>query len=177
MSSMQRITSFAQGIIMLIGAAVFIANPESGCYLIAVLLAVSLILMGVRQLVYYFTMARFMVGGKLILFIGVFLLDVGSFSLTVVDESRYTVLLYLIVWHGFLALVKVLRALEAKRNKAASWRLNALNGAINLLIALSSIACMHNLNMLSYLYSFGLICSGVMHIATSFRKTSIVFIQ
>ena len=177
MSSMQRINSFVQGLIMLIGAAIFIANPESGCYLIAVILGLSLILMGVRELVYYFTMARFMVGGKILLFIGIFLLDVGSFSMTVLDESRYTVLLYLIAWHGFMALIKVLRAIEAKRNKASSWRMNALNGALNLLIALSSLACIHNLTMLSYLYSFGLICSGVMRIASSFRKTSIVYIQ
>ena len=177
MSSMQRISSFVQGVIMLICAAIFIAKPEDGCYVIALLLALSLILSGVRELVYYFTMARHMVGGKMILFIGVFLVDVGSFSLTVIDESRFTVLLYLFAWYAFSGVVKILRALEAKRNNASSWRMNALSGVLNLLIALSSTTCINSPDKLSYLYSFGLICSGIVKIASSFRRTSIVYIQ
>jgi uncharacterized membrane protein HdeD (DUF308 family) len=70
-----------------------------------------------------------------------------------------------------------LRALEAKRNNASSWRMNALSGVLNLLIALSSTTCINSPDKLSYLYSFGLICSGIVKIASSFRRTSIVYIQ
>ena len=177
MSRLQKAVYAFTGFVMIIFGLLMYLTEGTGYLIILLVLEFALMIFGLQQLIYYFTMARFMVGGKILLFIGIFLLDVGSFSMTVLDESRYTVLLYLIAWHGFIALVKVLRAIEAKRNKASSWRMNALNGALNLLIALSSLACIHNLTMLSYLYSFGLICSGVMRIASSFRKTSIVYIQ
>ena len=53
---------------------------EDGFKLVCMLMSLSLILFGVRNLLFYFTMARHMVNGKAILYVGVIGLDFGIFS-------------------------------------------------------------------------------------------------
>ena len=117
MSNFQRVQNIVIGLSMLISAAVLILFPEGGCVYIMLFLAASLILRGISELIYYFTMARYMVGGKLILFIGAVFFDFGFFTLTLSDESNLFVLAYLLGFHAFAGLVNVLRALEARRYK------------------------------------------------------------
>ena len=60
----------------MIAVAILLARyPENGFIMIAAILAISMITIGVRYLYYYATMARHMVGGKAILFLGVIILD------------------------------------------------------------------------------------------------------
>ena len=80
MSKFQRFQNIVIGLSMLISAAILILLPEGGCLYIMLFLAASLILRGISELIYYFTMARYMVGGKLILFIGAVFFDFGFFT-------------------------------------------------------------------------------------------------
>ena len=128
MSKFQRVQNIVIGLCMLISAAVLILLPEGGCLYIMLFLAASLILRGISELIYYFTMAKYMVGGKLILFIGAVFFDFGFFTLSLSDESKLFVLAYLLGFHAFAGLVNVLRALEAKRYKSTSWRINMAQG-------------------------------------------------
>ena len=114
MSRLQRIGVFISGLLMLLGAAVLILDVEDGLMFITTVLAVSLFVMGIRFSVYFLTMARHMVGGKAMLFAGVFLLDFGFFTSTMFDESRLMIILYLAGWHAFSGLVSLLRARSAK---------------------------------------------------------------
>ena len=76
--------------------------PERGYQLAALIISVSFTISGLRTLIYYFTMSRFMVGGKRILFRGLILLDLGLFTSTFVDRSK----IYLIsLLNTMLALV------------------------------------------------------------------------
>ena len=105
MSKFQRFQNIVIGLSMLISAAILILLPEGGCLYIMLFLAASLILRGISELIYYFTMARYMVGGKLILFIGAVFFDFGFFTLTLSDESKLFVLAYLLGFHAFAGLV------------------------------------------------------------------------
>lgn len=176
MSKMQRVSNVIAGIGLLLGALIIFALDD-GCRLIAAVLALSLILRGMRELIYYFSMARHMVGGKSILLIGVFLFDFGIFTLTLVDEKRLIVMLYLATWHAFSGLVAILRAFEARRYKAASWKMNALRGFGGILTAAACFIFRHDSTVLMAVYSIGLVYAGVMRIASAFRRTAVVYIQ
>ena len=62
MSYGQRIRSFMAGIGMLLAVLILLLAGNNGVSLIVLILAFSLILRGVRSLIYYLSMARFMVG-------------------------------------------------------------------------------------------------------------------
>ena len=177
MSRLERIKDVVVGLLMLLGGLILFLFPDNGCYIIAAILAISLFLAGIRQLYYYFTMARHMVGGLAMLLIGVFLLDFAAFTATIIDESRLMVLLYLVGWYGFAGLVSLLRALEARRLKASSWKLKAATGAINILSALGCFLLLGQQEYLVILYSLGLIYTAAVKIISAFRKTASVYIQ
>ena len=177
MSKFQRVQNIVIGLSMLISAAVLILLPEGGCLYIMLFLAASLILRGISELIYYFTMAKYMVGGKLILFIGAVFFDFGFFTLSLSDESKLFVLAYLLGFHAFAGLVNVLRALEAKRYKSTSWRINMAQGVASILTALICMIFYRNETLLVYCYCAGMIYSAALRIYSAFRRTAVVYIQ
>lgn len=177
MSRFQRVRAALEGICMLIGVAILLLAPEGSTLVIMLVLAISLVLRGISELIHYFTMARFMVGGKLILFIGCAFFDLGIFTVSFADESSLLVILYLLGFHAFAGLVNILRAIEAKRYKSGVWVLNAAQGAVSILIALASFLFAGNEVVLVYLYCAGLSYNACLRIATAFRKTQAVYIQ
>ena len=68
MNSIQRIKKVLSGLGMLLGSIILVLEPEDGYYVVAILLSLSMLMSGVKSLIYYFTMARNMVGGKSILY-------------------------------------------------------------------------------------------------------------
>ena len=132
MSYLQRVKSFMEGVGMLLAILILMLSDESGVSWVVFILAISLILKGIRSLVYYFMMARFMVGGLTALFAGAFLIDFGILSISLADEARIYIFLYLAGWNAFSGLISLLRAWESYRNKGRSWILNTLYGIVNI---------------------------------------------
>lgn len=177
MSRFQRVRAALEGIFMLLGAAILLLAPEGSTTVIMLVLAISLVLRGISELIYYFTMARFMVGGKLILFIGCAFFDLGIFTLSFYDESKLLVIVYLLGFHAFAGLVNILRAIEAKRYKSGTWIFNALQGGVSILIAAASFLFAGNEVVLVYLYCAGLGYNACMRLAAAFKRTQAVYIQ
>ena len=99
MNSLQKFGSVASGVLMLITGLILVFMPDDGTFYVALILAITLFLIGMRLLIYYFTMARRMVGGRSVLLLGIFLLDFCAFTVTILDEPRVIVILYLVGWH------------------------------------------------------------------------------
>ena len=177
MSRIQRIQSIGTGLFMLIAVLIICFMSTNGPELILIILAVSLILQGLRSLVYYFSMSRFMVGGVASLLIGVFFVELGIFSLSLTDDSKVLMLLYLAGWNAISGVRAILRAREERKYKASSWKRNAAYGAVSMLIAISCFILNNRPAELSVLYCVGLGYSGVMKIVDGFRRTEIVYIQ
>ncbi len=177
MTKYQRAESFIVGMIMLLSGAVMLYFPEEGFYCIAAILGVSLVLKGVQSLVYYFAMARFMVGGKAILFTGVMILDFGIFTFSMVDEPKIYILVYLIAFHGFSAVVNLLKGVREKYSHTGSWKIDLSQGTGNLLIILVCFLFRQSQALLVFLYCGGLFYSGTLRILSALRKNDIVFIQ
>ena len=124
MTSMQRVRSILAGLFMIIGGLLMINDPEDGYVVITFIMGVTLLIRGIQNIVYYFTFARHMVGGRTMRAIGIVLLDLGAFTLTLTDVPKIYVILYLLVLHLFTGVIDVMHALETKRQGSQHWRLN-----------------------------------------------------
>ena len=78
----QRIRTVLESLMMLLCVAGLLVVQEEGYRIIALILSVVLIVNGIRYLIFYFSMARNMVDGKLTLFYGIISLDLGMFAYT-----------------------------------------------------------------------------------------------
>lgn len=177
MTKRQRLYNFIAGIGMLALAVILELQPELGCDLIVGILCVSLLLHGIRQIVYYFSMARFMVGGKRILHRGILFLDIGIFTVAIAAIPRTYVLLYLLGYNLFVGVVEILRALEARKLHQHSHKLKLVQGILNVLLALVGLFFMKSESLMISLYCTGLVTSALERIGNSFKKTAIVYIQ
>lgn len=177
MSGGQRIKNVLIGILIILGAVILIAFPEEGIIITASILSLSLFVYGIKTLIYYITMTRHMVGGRIMLYLAVVVLDLGMFTMMLTNIPKMYIALYLVVVYAFSGAIDILRALEAKKYQAPSWRFSLISGIINVVIAILCIVFIGSTNMIVYLYSAGLIYSAIARIITAFRKTAIVYIQ
>lgn len=177
MSTGQRVTNVLSGLLMILLGVWMIFSPKMTFSVVAAILSISLTVYGVRYLFFYFTMARHMVGGKLMLFVGIIVLDLGAFTATLVDTPRIYIILYLLGVHAFTGVIDILRALEAKSYGGSTWKLSVVNGAVEILIALTCAVFLKSDEVLICIYAAGLIYSALVRIASAFRRTAIVYIQ
>lgn len=177
MNHWQRIKSIVSGLFMLLAVLVILISDEGVTAWIVLALAYTLILKGLNMLLYYFTMARHMVGGLASLLAGVLLIDFGVLSVSFSDEPLSYMFLYLAGWNAFSGLIALLRALEARRNGGRSWKFNTLYGVINISVALACLVYRDKPEILCQVYCLGLGYSGIVRIVNGFRRTEIVYIQ
>ena len=177
MSGGQRIKNVLIGILIILGAVILIAFPEEGIIITASILSLSLFVYGIKTLIYYITMTRHMVGGRIMLYLAVVVLDLGMFTMMLTNIPKMYIALYLVVVYAFSGAIDIMRALEARKYQAPSWRFSLISGIINVVIAILCIVFIGSTNMIVYLYSAGLIYSAIVRIITAFRKTAIVYIQ
>ena len=179
MSKFQRILNIVSGLFFLGCGMLMLISPNKGYYFVALILSLSLILWGIRLLVYYVTMARYMVGGKFILFFGLIILDCGLFTVTLASVPPMYVVLYLLVVHAFGGLVDILRGNEARRLEAPKWQRSIAFGAINIIIALVALGCgilRNSPDVVVVIYGLGMIYSAFGRIISAFRRTEIIYI-
>ncbi len=178
MTVTQRIKKILFGFLMLLAAIAFLIMPEDGTYSIIIgVLALGLAIRGIKDIVFYFTMARHMVGGKMILFQGVVVLDFALFTGSLHDVPKIYILLYLIAIHAFSGAVEILRAMEARRTVAGPWKMKMGHGLINLALALSCLIFIQSTSTAVIIYSVGLIYSAIVRIISGFRRTAFVVIE
>lgn len=180
MSKIQRTKEVLAGLCMLLGALIMFLFPEDSYILIAFFLSVSLILSGIRALVYYFSMARHMVGGQTMLYKGLIILDLGLFTWTLTDIPQLYVILYLLICHAFAGAVDIMRAMESRRFDSPTWKGNMISGLVNISVATVSVIFgffVHSPDSIIYIYSACLVYSAFVRIVSAFRKTAIIYIQ
>ena len=144
---------------------------------VILLLTLGLAIQGLKDIIFYFTMARHMAGGKLILVQGVIILDFALLTGSLSDVPKIYILLYLIAIHAFSGMIEILRAMEARRSVSGPWKLKFSHGIINMILALSCFIFIRQTNTALVIYSIGLLYSGLMRIGSVFRKTTYVMIN
>lgn len=170
-----KIVSF--GIIQFFLGIIMLAYPDYGYRVVLLIIGLYLMITGYQNLFYYFSMARFMVDGRIILVKSVILLDFGFLAGSLTDVPRIYILIYLMIMHTFTGIVEILRSLEEKQYGSKSWRLKLIHGIINLSIVILCIVFIANNNTVVIIFSTGLIYSSIIRIITGFRKSSFLYVQ
>ncbi len=178
MTTIQRLFSVLFGILTIIMAFILMASDDDSTKAIMMLIGAGLTAVGIRNIIYFFTMARFMVGGKLCLYKGMVIMNLGLFTLSVIETLPNTyMILYLVVVHGFTGLVEVLRAFEAREYGNKRWKMKMAHGIVDLGMAALCLILIHNTSIAVTVYCVGLIYSSILRIISAFSKTTIVYIQ
>ena len=159
-------------------AIILIFYRSDDTYMIIVaILSLGLAIAGIKDIVFYFTMARHMVGGKMILIQGVIIFDFAIITGSLANVHKIYILLYLIGVHAFSGVVEVLRAMEARRTVDGPWKLKFSHGIVNLLLATACFVFIRQSDTALIIYSVGLMYSAAIRLYSAFCKTAFVVIQ
>lgn len=180
MSRFQRIRSFITGSIFLLFSLLLLFLPKDSYGTITLIIAYILLFYGARQLIYYLWMARHMVGGKIILYEAIIILDLGLFTYSLYDDNSLTILIFLLIIYAFTGLVDILRAFEEKKNGSRRWVRKLIAGSAMVIFAAALVVLalvMKNTLILKYGFCLSGIYVACRRIASAFKKTAIVYIQ
>ena len=175
MRNIARIKNVVFALILIAFAVILLTMPQFGPMLILLVLGALMILSGIRSLIYYFTMAKNMVGGKKTLYHSIFIIDVGAFLMAGYSGSEQLILLYLM---GLLAIsggIDLIRALESKK-EGAPWKLRFISALIAFVLLIASILSMSNKQLVVYIFCIGLLYNAITRIISAFRKTAVIYI-
>ena len=178
MTAFQRIKKILFSFLMFSVALFFILFPSDKAYMIVVaILTFGLAVAGIKDIMFYFSMAKHMVGGKMILIQGVIILDFAIITGSLANVPKIYILLYLIGVHAFSGVVEVLRAMEARRAVDGPWKMKFSHGIVNLILALACLIFIRQSNTALIIYSLGLMYSAVVRLFDAFGKTTFVVIK
>ena len=163
--------------LILLGAIVLVLFPEDAIEIIASALMIMLLVIGVHYMIFYATLARFMVGGRMIFYIGLIVLDLAIFSGTLLSKSDRYILLYLIGMNAFYGVVQLLHALQDKKFASKEWKFKFLNAMINLLTSLCCIIFIRSGNIVVYIFAAGLVHTALTNLVSVLRNEEAVVIQ
>ena len=173
MTAVGRVTKILTALFSILFAVLMIRDPEDGYALVVPILGITLLVYGIRLLVYYFSMARFMVDGRMVFYKGIILLDLGLFTGLIAEIPMVYGMIYLVGGLVVSGVLDVMRAFEAKKLEG-SWKRTLVIGILKILIIIPSLMFMDSLKVLVYIYCFGLINTAVGNIISAFRKTYMV---
>jgi len=177
MGKLKRVWNVISGIVVILFAVLAMLIPAEAFILIALIAATLLLIRGCRYIIYYLTMAQHMVGGKIILFYGIFMFDLGVFAMTIYSEAKAVILIYLTAGHAISGVIDIVRSIRNRKDGYSSWRTDMIQGIGNILIALICVIFVGSIDILVYVYCLGLIYLAVIRIIRAFRKSAIVYIQ
>ena len=175
MRKLTRVKNLLIGIVMIVFALLLLIWPQFGTPMIMLVCGAALLVYGLYSLIFWFTMARNMVGGKWIFYRSILLLDLGAFMLAAYNGSERLIFLYLMVLLAATGAIDLVRALEF-RKEGAPWKLRAIIGAACIAILIAGLIYRKNPNTLVYIFCLGMLASAISRIASVFRKTAVVYI-
>ena len=180
MSKGRRVKEVIFGVFTILLSFLIFVSPEAGFKITIAIFCISLLAAGLRYIIYYVKMARYMVGGKQLLFLGIAILDLGLFSLSLNSVPLAFIVLYLLVAYAFSGVIGIMRALESRSyGKKSKWKLRFTTGIINIIAAILAIICgiiFNSSEAVIAIYCAGLFYSAVVRIITAFRRSAIVYI-
>lgn len=172
----KRIREIIQAMLVMASAVIIAVEKENGLLMIVSIMSFTLAIGGISNLIYYFRMAKYMVGGETILYRGIVQMNLGFMSMAMSNAPTEIVFIYLLGFYLVSGVFKVMRSIEAKR-LGGRWRLKMANGILDILISAACVVFMNHPDIIIYIYCSGLIYSSILRIIAATRKTAVVYIQ
>ncbi len=177
MTKLQRVKDIIIALILAFFALGMIFAPQDNYIVLLYIIAAWMSVQGISTIFYYFTMARYMVGGKVSLYTGVILLDFGLLTFSLTNVPYIYILLYLVGMLGFSGAVRILRTLETKKNGSKHWKLKLFHGVVDILMAVFCIINIKFSGATVMVFGFSVLYSSIMRIITACRKSTLVVIE
>lgn len=177
MSNTKRIFKIIGSLLTIVLAVVMFLHPDAGYPIAILILDVSLLLYGIRLLIYYFTMARFMVNGLMTFYKSIIVLDFGLFVFNMANMPKKVTMLYLIVCLALLGAKDIIDAVGAKKLDAPSWKFQFSYGAVKIILAVVCLFYLDSVRIATSVYCLGMVHSAVSDIISACRRTSVVYIE
>lgn len=174
MTKMRRINYIIQGLLILLVVGVLLIDPEDGYVLILAFLSISFLVYGINQLLFYFTLAKYMVGGKYIICKAIAVLDLGLEAAALTEVPKMYVMIYLVAGLVFGGFIDVLRAMDTRKREGRRWKVKLLQGIITIVIALAGLFFVNSTHIVVYFFCFGAVSLAFTRIVEAFRDTTIV---
>jgi len=175
MTNWEKVKTVFSSVLVIACSILMMLLPEEGHYFVIAILCVVLLLRGLRDLVYYFSMGRYQVGGKIILYKGIIIFDLGLFTFGLSDLPQQYVMLYLLAYYIFTGGINILRAREAK-SLGAPWKFKMLSGIFCLGISALCILNFGSNEVMLYILCSGFIYSAILRCFVVLRRNAIVYI-
>lgn len=176
MTAVKRIENILIGLLTLAAAAAIVVQPDEGYAVVVFILGLSLLVLGIRTLIYFFVLAVHMVGGRIILYEGIILTDLGLFSSSLATLPKIYVMIYLVMYNLFEGVINVMSAIESKKQRAP-WKIKMAEGFMNIFFAVICIALGGTVSIMVEIYAAGLVINALARIIKAFRRTAIIYIQ
>ena len=177
MNRFTRIWNILTSLFTIIVSIIMLAIPDLGYVFATLILGCVLLLNGMKQLIYFFSMGIHMIGGKLILYRALITLDIGIFTITIHGTGQRYIMFYFILYYMFVGFISIFRALEARKLEAGFWKFNFVNGIYDMVIALICFINSNSESVMLNIFCFGLIVSAITRIGIALRKSAIIYIQ
>lgn len=171
MTPARRVLHILIALLTLLSSAGMLFFPQEGYLFVILFLDISLFLYGLRLLVYYLTMARFMTGGIMTFYKSIIAIDFSLFVCGLDQVPQKYAMLYLLACFAFSGLVDILRSLEARRLEAP-WRAAAAYGGGKLVTVAVCLFFLDSIRVLTLLFSLGLIHSALLRVLNACRRTA-----
>jgi len=173
---LQKIANLALSLLMVACGVVLLLDPTDGLVLVAVVLGFALVVYGVRKLVFYLTMGRHMAGGLSQLFMAVIAIDVAAFALTLWDNPRLAIMLYLVCFNLYTGAISIARGVESKLF-GSPWVMSVVHGLVNIALVVLCFVFVGSDQILIAIFCFGLFYSAIVRFVSVFKPTEIIYIQ
>ena len=180
MTGSRRILNIFSGLLLLVFSALLFVSPEDAIPVVLLVIGLGITVRGLQTLIYYFTMARYMVGGKQVLYRTIILLDFGLFTSALSNHPAIYIILFIAGIHLLSGLVTALRANEARQEGSSKWILTACYALIDVFLFVLVIyfgLVRKSMSMTVYIYAVGIVNTAFNRIRQAFRRTAIVYIQ
>ncbi|MGN0167646.1 MAG: DUF308 domain-containing protein [Acetatifactor sp.] len=177
MSKFDRIKNIIIGIAVIVISVYMLAVPSTGYYMATLILGVVLLINGIKQFIYFFSMGIHMIGGKMILYRALITMDLSFFILSIGGIGPRYMMVYFIIYYLFAGIIIIFRAYESRKAEAGFWKWKLMLGIVKVTVAIMCIIYNNSEDVMLYLLCFGLIISAVARIGVALKKTAIIYIQ
>ena len=177
MSKTRRVWNIIVAIFMIQSALFLMLIPEVAFEVIAIFVGLMLTFRGIKYLSYYMTHAQHMVGGKKILLVGLFMFDMGFFSMVLMDQAQIILIIYVVAAHLIASGLNFARAFSNKGDGNPGWKIDLAQGIGNVAQVALCLIFINWVEVPVFIYCGGVIYSAVLKIIQSCKRTAIVYVQ
>lgn len=176
MTNFQRIFTIVKSVILIILALLTMFSPSVGYYVLLMILNITLLIYGIRLLIYYFSLARFKVGGLWTLYKSIIIIDLSLLLMSIQWAPQKLVMIVLILLLAFEGVVFIMKAMKSKTLDSEKWKSQLFLGIILFIIAIICIVTIKSTQFATILYSLAIIVSAVSDIISVAKRSEIVYI-